>query len=87
MAEGYSIEIETSAAKQIARLQRGEQVRVAKAIKELAADPRPSGCTKLSGTTSSYRVRVGNYRIVYMVEDAIRVVTVTRVGHRREVYR
>ncbi len=86
MAEGYSIEIETSAAKQIARLQRGEQVRVAKAIKALAVDPRPSGCKKLSGTTSSYRVRVGNYRIVYVVEDAIRVVTVTRVAHRREVY-
>ncbi|MGU3650667.1 type II toxin-antitoxin system RelE family toxin [Mycolicibacterium sp. A43C] len=87
MAEGYSIEIETTAAKQIARLQRGEQVRIAKAIKDLATDPRPSGCTKLSGTAASYRVRVGNYRIVYMVEDAIRVVTVTRVGHRREVYR
>lgn len=87
MPEGYSVEIETSAAKQIARLQRGQQVRIVAAIKDLGTDPRPSGCTKLSGTTSSYRVRVGDYRIVYIVEDSIRIVTVTRVGHRREVYR
>lgn len=84
---GYDIEIETTAAKSIQKLQRHDQIRVTKAIAALATDPRPTGCTKLSGTTSSYRVRVGDYRIVYIIDDTIRVVTVTRVGHRREVYR
>ena len=84
---GYDVEIENAAAKAILRLQRHDQVRVTKAIAALAIEPRPDGCTKLSGTASSYRVRVGDYRIVYVIDDTIRVVTVTRVGHRREVYR
>jgi mRNA interferase RelE/StbE len=49
--------------------------------------PRPAGCTKLAGTADGYRIRVGDYRIVYLIDDAAQIVTVTRVGHRREVYR
>lgn len=86
MASAYEVHIENKAAKAIQRLQRHDQVRVTKAIVALATEPRPYGCTKLSGTDSSYRVRVGNYRVVYLIDDTIRVVNVTRVGHRREIY-
>ncbi|AER49451.1 hypothetical protein SG4_41 [Mycobacterium phage SG4] len=83
----YRVEIETSAAKQIQRLQRSEQKRVMIAITALADDPRPHGCTKLSGTTDAYRIRVGNFRVVYVIDDGLHIVNVTRVGHRREVYK
>jgi len=87
MASEYQVEIETSAAKQIQRLQRHDQARVLDAIDALAVDPRPHGCTKLSGTDSAYRVRVGVFRIVYVIDDGLRIVNVTRVAHRREVYK
>ena len=87
MPGAYAVEIEASAAKSIQRLQRHDQIRVSEAIAALAIEPRPNGCTKLTGTDSAYRIRVGNFCVVYEIEDAVRVVTVTRVGHRREVYR
>lgn len=83
----YEIEIQHHAAKQIIRLPRHEQRRVQKKIDELALDPRPAGCAKLSGTRNGYRIRTGDYRIVYTIDDGIRVVAVQRVAHRREVYR
>lgn len=83
----YRVEIETSAAKQIQRLQRHDQKRVMVAITALADEPRPNGCTKLSGTDSAYRVRVGVFRIVYVIDDGLHIVNVTRVAHRREVYK
>ncbi len=60
--------------------------RVKAAIDEFAESPRPSGAVKLAGR-DDYRVRVGEYRIVYAVEDAERLVIVARIAHRREVYR
>lgn len=60
--------------------------RVREAIDALAVEPRPRGATKLVGT-DDFRVRVGDYRIVYAVEDADRTVLVARIAHRREVYR
>jgi mRNA interferase RelE/StbE len=53
----------------------------------LSAEPRPPGCEKLSGHADRYRVRQGDYRIVYAVDDIAQVVLVVKVGHRREVYR
>jgi mRNA interferase RelE/StbE len=87
MAQSYRVEIETSAAKQIQRLQRTEQKRVMAAILSLGDEPRPHGCTKLSGTDSAYRVRVGVFRIIYVIDDGLHIVNVTRVAHRKEVYK
>lgn len=88
MASEYQVEIETSAAKQIQKLQRRDRVRIMDAIDALAIDPRPHGCIKLSGMDiDAYRIRVGMFRIVYVIEDGLLIVTVTRVSHRREVYR
>ena len=57
------------------------------AIEELAIDPRPPGCIQLKGGSGEYRVRVGDYRIIYEVQDGELIVLVLRLGHRREVYR
>lgn len=83
----YQVEIETTAAKQIQRLQRADQKRVMIAINALSNEPRPHGCTKLSGTDDSYRIRVGSFRIVYVIDDELHIVSVTRVAHRKEVYK
>lgn len=61
--------------------------RIASAIDALADDPRPSGCKKLVGSEHTYRIRVGDYRIVYDIQGAKLVVSVIRVRHRRDVYR
>ena len=57
------------------------------AIRGLAANPRPPRCRKLTGSQNDWRIRVGDYRVVYEIADDIRVVRVNRVRHRREVYR
>ena len=83
---GYELRITTSAAKSLSKLPRVEQKRISSAITALPENPRPHGVTKLSGTVDSYRIRVGNYRIVYTIEDGELIIVVVRVGHRKEVY-
>ena len=61
--------------------------RLVRAIEELAAEPRPPGCEKLAGGTDLYRIREGDYRAIYAIEDRDCLVRVLKVGHRREVYR
>lgn len=63
------------------------QRRVLRAVEPLAHEPRPSGCRKLEGGDGAYRIRVGDYRVIYTVDDAILVVAIERVRHRGEVYR
>ncbi|HEV8024711.1 MAG TPA: type II toxin-antitoxin system RelE/ParE family toxin [Candidatus Nanopelagicales bacterium] len=57
------------------------------ALDLLASDPRPPRCVALTGVESVYRVRVGDYRVLYSIDDEIRIISVIRIGHRREVYR
>jgi mRNA interferase RelE/StbE len=83
----YRVEIARRAVKALAALPRKEQQRVRAAIDLLAENPRPPGCVALTGEAHAYRVRVGDYRIVYEVFDDRLVVQVVRVGHRRDVYR
>jgi len=54
-------------------------------IKALGTDPRPNGCKKLSGGRDEWRIRVGDYRVIYTVDDDKKIVKVTRIAHRREV--
>ena len=81
------IRIARRAAKSLAALQRREQQRTRAAIGLLAEDPRPPACIAMSGQDSVYRVRVGDYRIVYEVIDNGLLIHVVRIGHRRKVYR
>ncbi|MYH42096.1 MAG: type II toxin-antitoxin system RelE/ParE family toxin [Acidimicrobiaceae bacterium] len=83
----YTVEIARRAIKSIAGLLRHEQHRVRAAIDLLADEPRPPSCVALTGEQSAYRVRVGDYRILYEVVDERLVIHVVRVGHRRDVYR
>jgi mRNA interferase RelE/StbE len=64
-----------------------ERTRVGRRIDALALDPRPRGCKKLQGEGDIYRVRAGDFRIVYAVRDALLLVLVVKVGNRRDVYR
>lgn len=79
--------MQRSAEKELTALSSTLQARIIKAIEGLAAEPRPNGCKKLTGSKNAYRVRVGDYRIVYEIYDGILLVVVVRVANRREVYR
>ncbi|MCD4823547.1 MAG: type II toxin-antitoxin system RelE/ParE family toxin [Phycisphaerae bacterium] len=83
----YRIEIKKSAAKELAALAKRDQRRIAAVISALADNPRPPGGRKLTGTEDAYRVRVGDYRIVYQIVDAAVVVYIIRIGHRKDIYR
>jgi len=78
--------IKSSAAKELEALPAKDRKRVIARIQNLATDPRPPGCEKLSGD-GKLRIREGNYRFLYAVDDAGRRLIVIRIGHRREVYR
>jgi mRNA interferase RelE/StbE len=82
----YNILIKKKAEKQLAALPLDIADRIALAIDELATNPRPANNRKLQGYTNVYRVRVGNYRIIYSVEDAILTVEFIKIGHRKDVY-
>ena len=87
MGVRYRVEISRSAAKEIRAIGRkADRRRVVDRIGALAHDPRPPGCSKLTGS-EAYRIRQGVYRIVYTVADDVLTVEVVRVGHRRDVYR
>ncbi len=83
----YSVNIEAAAWKAIMRLNENLQERILTAIEGLEPEPRPSGVTKLQGYENLYRVRVGDYRIIYEIQDDVLVVVVVKVGNRRDVYR
>lgn len=83
----YHVDIARRAVKALAALPRREQQRIRAAIDLLADNPRPPGCVAMTGEAHAYRVRVGDYRIIYEVLDDRLVVQVVRVGHRRDVYR
>ena len=82
----YRVHLKQSAAKEIQALPRKDRARIIKRIRTLSEDPRPAGSTKLSGR-EAYRIRQGDYRIVYTVDDEDRVVMVSVVAHRRDAYR
>ncbi len=83
----YVVEIDTKAAREIRQLPRHEQERIITRALALADHPRPAGCVKLSGVSDYWRIRSGNYRIIYQILDARLVIIVVKVGHRRDVYR
>lgn len=83
----YQVLVARRAAKAVAALPRREQQRVRAAIDLLADVPRPPECVAMVGEAHAYRVRVGNYRIVYELLDDRLVVQVVRIGNRRDVYR
>ena len=82
----YRVEVQRSAERDLERLSKMLFDRISAQLMALAEEPRPPGAQKLAGL-NAFRVRFGDYRIIYEVDDSARVVVVTRVRHRREVYR
>ena len=87
-AENYKLQIKESASKELESLgTKKDRERIVIRINALAAEPRPPGSEKLGGEENKYRVRQGNYRIVYSVDDRNRTVVITKIRDRKEVYR
>jgi len=83
----YEVFLERAAERDLKSLSVQIFQRILPRIKSLAQNPRPSGCHKLSGSRNDWRIRVGDYRIIYEINERAKVVRVMRVRHRREVYR
>lgn len=83
-----SVRIKRTAARDIEAIAgKADRQRIVERIAALAVDPRPPGCEKLAGHDDRYRIRQGDYRILYSIEDAALLIWVVKVGHRRDVYR
>jgi mRNA interferase RelE/StbE len=83
----YEVLVERTAEKDLKRLASELRPRIVKAIVSLGHTPRPIGSLKLSGSTNDWRIRVGDYRIIYEIADEIKIVRINRVRHRGDVYR
>ena len=83
----YAVEFLPSAQRELAALPKDIQRRIANRIDALREDPRPPGSKQLQGAERFYRLRVGDYRVIYSVESRRLVIVVVKVGHRRDVYR
>ncbi|MBI4661324.1 MAG: type II toxin-antitoxin system RelE/ParE family toxin [Verrucomicrobia bacterium] len=83
----YRVEFRGSAERELRRIDPLMVPRIMEAIRGLAEEPRPSGTRKLAGSEQTFRIRVGDYRVVYTVDDEARMVSIDRVRHRREAYR
>ena len=86
MTGSYSVVVKRSAERELRAIPRPDLGRVVTRIRRLADDPRPPGSERLSGE-DRYRIRRGDYRVVYAIDDEQRIVEVVRIGHRRDVYR
>ena len=83
----YTVSFRRSAEKDLRRLDATVQRRVMRAIDGLAHEPRPPGCRKLVGSEDAFRIRIGDYRVIYVVDDAVCIVAIENIRHRREAYR
>ena len=83
----YQIEVVGAAKRQLKRLSKENQQRILGAIEKLADHPRPRDCKQLQGEDRLFRLRVGDYRVVYEIHDRVLLVLILTVAHRREVYR
>ena len=83
----YRVTFKASAIKELDRLPKGTRERVLARVESLRDTPRPSGATKLQAANNLWRIRIGDYRVVYLIDDPHELVDVRIVAHRREVYR
>jgi mRNA interferase RelE/StbE len=83
----YAVEIKQSTRKELERLSDSLLARISERIEGLSTNPRPPGCKKLRGYKDLWRIRVGNYRIVYILDDLHKIVSITRIAHRGDIYK
>ena len=82
----YKIEIKKSAIKELNNLPHKDLKKIIQKIQDLADNPIPPDCKKLTGE-EKYRIRSGNYRILYLIKDDVLIIYIVKIGHRRDVYR
>jgi mRNA interferase RelE/StbE len=83
----YQIVIKKEALKELKQLPQNTVTAITGAIEHLSTNPRPSGCKKLKGSKENlWRIRIGDYRVIYLIDDVIRIVNVRNIGHRRHIY-
>ncbi len=83
----YRVELARSADRELWRLPEPYRSKIFREIKTLAEEPRPKGCKKLKGTKDAWKIRIGPYRVLYTIQDILRVVRVESVGDRKDVYK
>lgn len=83
----YAVRYDPKALKELARLDKPLARRIVKAVDSLEAEPRPRGARSLVGYPELWRIRIGDYRVVYTIKDAELVVLALRIAHRRRIYR
>ncbi len=83
----YEVVLERRAERDIKRLPEETFYRIVPQLKALSENPRPPGCRKITGSKNDWRVRVGDYRIIYEIDEREKAVKVMRIRHRRDVYR
>ena len=83
----YEVVLARSARKELEALADAIQDRVLSRLVSLTRNPRPTGCRKLAGADSEWRLRVGDYRVLFSIDDSTRVVEIVAIRHRREAYR
>ncbi len=82
----YKIRISSSAERQLKKLPSNVQIKISRAILGLASNPYPAGCKKLAGYQDIWRIRIGEYRVLYSIDRNIVTVIVLKIGHRKEIY-
>ena len=83
----YSIQLKPSARKELEALPDRILARIVQKLELLSITPRPAGCKKLKGISDTYRVRVGDYRILYRIEDSLLIIEVIRIANRKDAYK
>ena len=83
----YHIEVKRSAAKALKKIPKADQKRIADKIDSLAEDLPNPDTTKMKGNNPFYRIRVGNYRIIYEIQEDVLLILVVKIGHRKDIYR
>ena len=83
----YLIRFKKSAEKEIEKLPASVVKKIAPAINSLAKDPRPKGAKKLESKEEIWRIRIGDYRVLYAIEDVIKIIEVRNIGHRKDIYK
>ena len=83
----HEVLLERAAERDLKALSRAVYDRIVFHLKTLSQNPRPAGCKKITGSRSDWRIRIGDYRVIYEIDDRAKVVKVMRIRHRREVYR
>ncbi|WP_174481792.1 type II toxin-antitoxin system RelE family toxin [methanotrophic endosymbiont of Bathymodiolus puteoserpentis (Logatchev)] len=83
----YKVELKKSAEKSLLKLPKPVIAKVIYLLQGLVHEPRPNGCKKLTGSTNTYRIRTGDYRVVYSIFDDVLTIDVIKIGHRKEIYK